>query len=125
MLENEITKLVIGHCIDIHKEYGPGLLESVYESILYRRLLNHGIDVRRQVVIPLTDGDEILGPAFKADLIVENKVIIELKSVEGLAPIHMMQVLSYLKISRLRLGLLINFNSIVLTKGIKRIVNNF
>jgi GxxExxY protein len=125
MLENKITKLVIGHCIEIHKEFGPGLLESIYETILFRRLSNEGLIVHRQVVIPLIDGGEELGSAFKADLIVENNVIVELKSVEALAPIHMMQVLSYLKISGLRLGLLINFNTTVLTKGIKRIVNNF
>ncbi|MEN8250365.1 MAG: GxxExxY protein [Bacteroidota bacterium] len=123
MNENEIAKIIVNTCYNIHVELGPGLLESVYEEILFYELSSQGLKVERQKAIPLTWNDIKMEIGFRADLIVENKVIIELKSVENIAPVHPKQLLTYLKITRLKLGLLINFNEKLIKDGITRIVN--
>lgn len=124
MTENELSKIIINSCYNIHVKLGPGLLESVYEEILYRELLEQGLKVERQKAIPVIWKDKKMEIGFRADLVVENKVIIELKSVEMIAPVHPKQLLTYLRITGLRLGLLINFNEKLVKDGIKRIVNN-
>ncbi len=124
MTENELSKIIINTCYNIHVQLGPGLLESVYEEILYHELLEQGLKVERQKAIPVIWKDRKMEIGFRADLIVENKVIIELKSVEIIAPVHPKQLLTYLRITGLKLGLLINFNEKLIKDGIKRIVNN-
>ncbi len=124
MNENELSKIIVNTCYDIHVELGPGLLESVYEEVLYYELINQGLQVERQKPIPLVWKDIKMSIGFRADLIVENKVIIELKSVEAIAPVHPKQLLTYLKITDMKLGLLINFNEKLIKDGITRIVNN-
>jgi len=124
MTENEIAKIVVNTCYNIHVELGSGLLESVYEEILYYELLQLGLKVERQKAIPVIWKGLNMKQGFRIDLIVENKVIIELKSVEIIAPVHPKQLLTYLKITGLKLGLLINFNEKLIKNGITRIVNN-
>ena len=124
MQENEIAKIVVDTAFRIHKELGPGLFESVYESVLGYELVNeHGLIVKRQPVLPVVWKDIKLDLGFKPDMIIENKVIIELKSVEVLLPVHYKQLLTYLKLTDLKLGLLINFNEALIKDGIKRVVN--
>jgi len=124
MTENEISKIIVNSCYQIHIELGPGLLESVYEEILYSELIDQGLTVERQKAIPVIWKENKMNLGFRADLIVDNKVIIELKSVEQLAPVHPKQLLTYLKITSLKLGLLVNFNEALIKHGITRIVNN-
>ena len=124
MTENELSKIIVNTCYNIHIELGPGLLESVYEEILYYELINQGLKVERQKAIPVIWKDFKMEICFRADLIVESKVIIELKSVETIAPVHPKQLLTYLRITGLKLGLLINFNEKLIKDGITRIVNN-
>ena len=124
MTENEIAKIIVNRSYNIHIKLGPGLLESVYEEILYYELVKQGLKVKRQKAIPVFWDDLKMELGFRADLIVENKVIIELKSVETIAPVHPKQLLTYLRITGLKLGLLINFNEKLIKNGITRIVNN-
>ena len=124
MTENEISKIIVDKCYHIHVELGPGLLESVYEEILYFELVNEGLKVERQKALPVYWKGIKMKVGFRTDLIVENKVIIELKSVESIAPVHPKQLLTYLKIANMKLGLLINFNEKLIKNGITRIVNN-
>ena len=124
MNENDISKLIIGKAIDIHREIGPGLLESAYENSLAYELQESGLEVRQQVPMPFLYKTVKLDVGYRIDLIVNNKVIIEIKSIENLAPVHYAQTLTYLKLSGLKLGLLINFNVKLLREGIHRIVNN-
>ncbi|NOR86297.1 MAG: GxxExxY protein [Bacteroidales bacterium] len=124
MTENEIAKIIVNSSYDIHVKLGPGLLESVYEEILYYELVEQGLKVERQKGIPVLWKNTKMNIGFRADLIVENKVIIELKSVEKIAPVHPKQLLTYLRITDLKLGLLINFNEKFIKDGINRIVNN-
>ncbi len=124
IIENEISSLVIGSAIEVHRELGPGLLESVYETCLYHELEELGLKVQRQLELPIFYKNKKLDGGFKLDLLVENKVIIELKSAAELHPIHTAQLLTYLKLSDKRLGLIINFNESLLKKGLKRVVNN-
>lgn len=124
MTENEISKIIVDKCYQIHIKLGPGLLESVYEEILFFELKNSGLNVERQKALPVIWKNNKMNIGFRADLIVENKVIIELKSVELIAPVHPKQLLTYLKITNLKLGLLINFNETLIKNGITRIVNN-
>jgi GxxExxY protein len=124
MTENEISKIIVNTCFNIHVELGPDLLESVYEEILYYELKCQGISVKRQKAIPVIWKDIKMEIGFRADLIVEDKVIVELKSVESIAPVHPKQLLTYLRITELKLGLLINFNEKLIKNGITRIVNN-
>lgn len=124
MTENEISKLVVDLCFRIHKQYGPGLFESVYEEIYCYEWLKTGIPFNRQKAVPLIHEEIKLEIGFRADVIIDNKVILELKSVEALADIHYRQVQTYLKLTRLKLALLINFNVPLIKDGIHRIVNN-
>ena len=124
MTENELSKVIIGAAIEVHKTLGPGLLESVYETCLERELVIRGLKVKRQVGLPLVYKDISCDIGYRVDLLVENKVIIEIKSVEALNDVHIAQVLTYLKLSRCKLGLLINFNVKRLKEGVKRLVNN-
>ena len=124
MTENEISKLVVDLCFKIHKQYGPGLFESVYEEIFGYEWTKNGIPFTRQQGIPLIHEEIKMEAGFRADFIIDNKVIIELKSIEALAPVHYKQVLTYLKLANLKLGLLVNFNVDLIKDGIHRIVNN-
>jgi GxxExxY protein len=125
VLENEITEQIIRAAIKVHKTLGPGLLESAYESCLHHELLQYGLHVERQRAVPLVYAEVKLDCGYRADLVIERKVIVEVKSIEALNDIHLMQILTYLKLLDFRVGLLINFNVIRLTAGLKRVVNNF
>ncbi len=122
---NELTDSVIGACIEIHRALGPGLLESAYEECLCHELSVAGIKFERQKPLPVRYKEVNLNCGYRLDLVVEQKLIVELKTVESLLPIHEAQLLTYLKLSGLTLGMLINFNVPVLKSGIKRIANNF
>ena len=122
---NEITERIIGACIEIHKQLGPGLLESAYEQCLCHELALAGLRFEGQKPLPVSYKSVRLDCGYRLDLVVEGKVIVELKTVDQLAPIHDAQLLTYLKLSGLTVGLLINFNVPVLKDGLKRIVNNF
>ena len=124
MTENEISAIVVDVCYRIHVKLGPGLLESVYEAILYHELIKKGLNVERQKPLPVIWDGITLDIGFRADLIVENKVILEIKSVEQITEVHGKQVLTYLKITKIKLGLLINFNVPIIKLGIKRVVCN-
>jgi len=118
---NKITEKVIGCAIEVHRNLGPGLLESIYESALCVEFNNNDIEYQRQIIIPVRYKGIIIGE-HKLDLLVENEIIVELKAIDNLAPIFEAQLLSYLKMSKKKLGLLINFNSIQLREGIKRVI---
>ena len=122
---NEITGVIIEESIYIHKELGPGLLESVYEKVLCFRLISRNLKVVRQAPIPVYFGEIKMKIGFYADLLVEDQVIVELKSVEQIHPVFHKKLLTYLKLSSITVGLLINFNVELLKNGIKRIVNNY
>ncbi len=124
MSENELSRIIVNTAFEIHSKLGPGLLESVYEEIMFHELTNNGLFVERQKGIPVMWNELKMELGFRADLIVENKVIIELKSVEEIAQVHPKQVLTYLKLTGLKLGLLINFNEPLIKNGITRMVNN-
>jgi len=124
MTENEIATKIIGVCINLHKTLGPGLLESVYENTLAYDLKEIGFDVKQKVTIPLIYKEVKIETGFRIDLLVNDKVIIELKSVEKLQPVHYAQTLTYLKLSGKKLGLLINFNVKLLKNGVHRKANN-
>ncbi len=124
MTENELSFKIIGVVIELHKQIGPGLLESAYENALAYELRSLGLEVSQQVPMPFVYKDIQLEIGYRIDIIVENKVILEIKSVENLAPVHYSQLLTYLKLSDKRLGLLINFNSKLIKDSIHRIVNN-
>jgi GxxExxY protein len=122
---NRITDIVISAAIAVHRELGPGLLESAYEACLVYELIQHGLSVERQKSVPVTYRGVKIDCGYRIDLLVEGKVVVELKAVERLEPIHEAQLLSYLKLSGYQLGLLINFNVRMLKQGIKRLANNF
>jgi GxxExxY protein len=124
MNENEISKILVDCCFRVHTELGPGLLESVYEEVLSYEIIKRGLNLERQKGIPVVYDNIKMELGFRADIIVENKVIIELKSIEAVAPVHLKQILTYLKLTNLKLGLLVNFNEALIKDGIKRIVNN-
>lgn len=123
MTENDIARIVVDACYKIHTTLGPGLLESVYEIVLQRELESRGLRVRRQVPVSIVWEGVTFEEGFRADLIVNDFVIIELKSVEKLAPVHGKQLLTYLRLMKLRLGLLINFGEVLIKDGIKRVAN--
>ena len=123
MDENDIAKIVVDLCLKIHKILGPGLLESVYEEVLVYELKKLGLIVVRQTGIPVVYESVKLDIGFKADVIIENKVILELKSVETILPVHKKQLLTYLKLTNMKLGMLINFNENLIKNGITRIAN--
>ena len=118
---NQLSSLVIGAALDVHRELGPGFLESVYEEALCVELALQQVEFRRQAPVKITYKDRVVGHA-RLDLFVEDELIVELKAVDALLPIHQAQVISYLRATRRRLGLLINFNVPILRTGIKRIV---
>lgn len=124
MHENQIARAILDEAFDVHNTYGPGIFERVYEAALAGRLRDNGFLVLRQHLIHISDKYISDEPAFFIDLLVENKVIVELKSVDKVHSKHKKQVLTYLRLSNLRLGLLLNFNEERLKNGIHRIVNN-
>jgi GxxExxY protein len=124
MNENELSHKIIGVAIELHKQLGPGLLESAYENPFAYELREQGLFVEQQVPMPLVYKEIKMDCGYRIDLRVEKKVIIEIKSIETLAPVHSAQTLTYLRLSGLKLGLLINFNTVKLKDGIHRIVNN-
>lgn len=124
MLVNEISSQVIGAAIEVHKNLGQGLLESSYEACLLYELKERGLEVKSQVILPILYKGVQLDAGYRLDLLVENRMIIEIKSANKLEGIHTAQLLTYLRLTNLKLGLLINFNSVKLIDGIKRVVNN-
>lgn len=123
MHENEIARIIVDTCYQIHRKLGPGLLESVYVVILLHELRKRGLEVEREVPIPVVWDGVHIDVAFRADLIVNGKVIIEAKSVEKLAPVHAKQLLTYLRLADMRLGLLVNFGEKLIKDGIERVIN--
>ena len=124
LVDGEVTKSIIGAAIEVHKQLGPGLLESTYEECLYFELKNRNLIVDRQVELPIKYKDNILESKYRIDLLVNKQVIVELKACHKLEPIHKAQLLTYLKLANLEYGLLINFNVPVLTHGLKRVLNS-
>lgn len=124
MTENELAKIIVGLCLKIHKILGPGLLESVYEEVLCYELAKLELKFNRQQGIVVIYEDIKMDLGFRADIIIEDKLIVELKSVESIAPVHPKILLTYLRLTDKKLGLLINFNVELIKDGIKRIVNN-
>ena len=123
MDENELSFKIIGAAISIHRTVGPGLLESAYETALVHDLSEMGLQIKQQVAMPFYYRNVKQNIGYRADILVNDKVIIEIKSVDALAPIHYSQTLTYLRVSDLKLALLINFNCVILKDGIHRIVN--
>jgi len=124
MTENELSYKIIGAVLELHRYLGPGLLESAYENALAYDLLQSGLYVRQQVAMPFIYKEVKQDVGFRIDIIIENKVIIEVKSVETLTPVHFAQTLTYLKLSGIKLALLINFNCKIIKDNIHRIVND-
>ena len=125
MTENELSKIALDVAFQIHKELGPGLFESVYETVMaYELVHTFDLNVHRQRPIPVIWKDIKLELGFRSDIIIEEKLIVEIKSIEALAPVHAKQLLTHLRLTNIKLGLLINFNEELLKNGIKRIVNN-
>lgn len=120
---NKLTEIIIGSAIQVHRTLGPGLLESAYESCLAYELRKRGLAVEQQKAVPLVYEEVKLECGYRMDLFVERSVVVEVKSVDGLAPIHEAQVLSYLRLSGAKLALLINFNVTVLRSGVRRFVS--
>jgi GxxExxY protein len=123
MTENELAKVVVDTAYHIHRTLGPGLLESVYQPVLVYGLRKRGLQVKSEVPVPVVWEEVKLEIGFKADIIVEGKLVLELKSVEKTSPVHKKQLLTYLKLTDCRLGLLINFGSELIKDGISRVVN--
>jgi GxxExxY protein len=123
MHENEIATKVIGSAIEIHRALGPGLLENAYEECLYYKLVNGGFRVDKQKPMPLVFEGVNLEAGYRIDLVVENKLVVEVKSVDAMHPIFLAQTLTYLRLGGFKLGLLINFNVELLRDGIKRVIN--
>ncbi|MFC6097463.1 GxxExxY protein [Flavobacterium qiangtangense] len=124
MTENEISNKIIGLAIEIHKKLGPGLLESAYKECLFYKINKSGLFVEKEKAMPLIFEDVKLDCGYRVDLLVEKKLIIEIKSVESLNTVHLAQTLTYLRLGNYKLGLLINFNEILLKNGIRRVANN-
>lgn len=124
MTENELSKIIVHTCYKIHTTLGPGLLESVYETILCHELVKAGLNIERQKPLPVIWDGIKMDIGFRTDVIVNEKVIIEIKSVETITPVHQKQLLTYLRITNYKLGLLINFNEALIKNGITRIVHN-
>ncbi|MFY7743278.1 MAG: GxxExxY protein [Flavobacterium sp.] len=124
MKENELSKIVVNCAYKVHKSLGPGLLESAYEECLFYELNKTGLKIEKQKALPLVYEEVKLEIGYQIDLIIENKLIVEIKSVETLNDVHFAQLLTYLKLTNSKLGLLINFNVALIKNGIKRIANN-
>jgi GxxExxY protein len=123
MTENELSKIVFDCGLKVHRALGPGLLESAYAECLFYEVSKQGVFVEKQKGLPLIYNEVKLDIGYRIDLILENKLIIEVKAVEAFADIHMAQILTYLKLSNCKLGLLINFNSVLFKDGVKRVIN--
>ncbi|QKJ29579.1 GxxExxY protein [Mucilaginibacter mali] len=123
MTEQEISNIVIGLGIEVHKALGPGLLESAYKECLYYKILKSGLYAEKEKVMPLIFEEVKLDVGYRIDILVDNKLVIEVKSVEELTDVHMAQTLTYMKLGQYKLGLLMNFNVIKLKDGIKRVIN--
>ena len=123
MNENEIANKIIGIAIEVHKVLGPGLLESAYQECLFYKLQQEGLKAEKEKSMPLVFEDVKLNCGYRIDILVEDKVVIELKSVEALNDVHLAQTLTYMKLGSYKLGLLINFNVTLLKHGIKRVIN--
>ena len=121
----ELSKRVIGAAIEVHKQLGPGLLESVYECCMVDELQRRGINVRSQIPVPLFYKGKELKKEFKLDLLVENELVLELKAVENIIPLYEVQLLTYLRLTNKTLGLLINFNEVLLKNGLRRVINGY
>lgn len=124
MTENELSRIVFDCALKVHQSLGPGLLESAYEECLFYELKRIGLSVEKQKALPLVYEEVKLDVGYRIDIIVENKLIIEIKSVEALNDVHFAQLLTYLKLTNCKLGLLINFNVSLIKNGVKRVVNN-
>ena len=124
LFDGETTERIIGAAIEVHKNLGPGLLESAYEECLYYELVGMDFDVERQKELPIVYKGKKLAAMYRIDLLINRQVMVEIKSCKRLEPIHDAQLLTYLKMSNLRYGLLLNFNVPILKKGLKRILNN-
>ena len=120
---NGVTHRIIKCAIDVHREFGPGLMESVYQVCLKQELISDGLLVKSQVVVPVIYKGEVLDKEFIIDLLVEDEIIVELKSLEDILPVHEAQLLTYLKLANKKLGLLINFNVVLLKDGVRRRIN--
>ena len=118
-----ISYKIIGLAIEVHKQLGPGLLESAYQECLYYEIMNSGLSVEKQKALPIIYKDIKLDHGYRIDLLIENKIVIELKTVEGFTDVHFAQILTYLKLGNYPLGLLINFDSKILKNNIKRFIN--
>jgi GxxExxY protein len=123
MSENELSNIVIGHAIEVHRSLGPGLLESAYQECLYFDLIQSGLHVEKEKPMPIIYKDVKLDHGYRIDLLVENKLVLELKTVEFFTDVHTAQVLTYLRLGNYKLGLLINFHTGLLKEGIKRVIN--
>ncbi len=123
MIENEISKKIIGSAIEVHKQLGPGLLESAYQECLYYELKQHGLKVQKEKSMPIVYKEVKLDHGYRIDLLVEEKVVIEIKTIEAFNDVHTAQVLTYLRLGKYKLGLLFNFQTKVLKNGIKRVIN--
>jgi GxxExxY protein len=121
--ENEIGTIVVQEAIYIHRGLGPGLLESVYETVLERRLTKQGLDVQRQLPVQVRFEEDVFEEGFRADLIVNKKVLLELKSIEAINNVHRKQLLTYLRLTEIKLGYLLNFGEDVMKNGITRTIN--
>jgi GxxExxY protein len=124
MSENELSRIVFDCALKVHQTLGPGLLESVYEECLFFELKKTGLRIEKQKPLPLVYEEIKLEIGYRLDIIIENKLILEIKSVDALNDIHFAQILTYLKLTDCKLGLLLNFNVILIKNGIKRVVNN-
>lgn len=125
MIENEISHKIIGLAIDVHKALGPGLLESAYKECLFYEIKQSGISVIKEKPMPLIYKEVTMDCGYRIDLVIMDKLVVEVKSVECLNEIHIAQTLTYIKLGDFKLGLLINFNTILLKDGIKRLINTF
>ncbi len=125
MRHEEIARAIVHAAYQVHNALGPGLLESVYEHCMIEELGQAGVRVEAQKPIPVVYKSRKLELGFRADLIVENKVLVELKAVDAISPLHLAQILTYLKLTQISLGFLINFNEHLIKQGIKRVVNNY
>ena len=123
MIENELSKKIIGCAIEVHKQLGPGLLESAYQECLYYELKQAGFMVRKEKPMPIVYKEVKLDHGYRIDLLVEEKVVIEIKTVESFTDVHLAQILTYLRLGDYRLGLLLNFHTTTLKNGIKRVIN--
>ncbi|PKP50338.1 MAG: GxxExxY protein [Bacteroidetes bacterium HGW-Bacteroidetes-1] len=123
MSENELSKMIIGCAIEVHKHLGPGLLESAYQECLYYEIKQAGLKVQKEKPMPIVYKEVKLDRGYRIDLLIEEKVVVEIKTVEAFSDVHTAQVLTYLRLGNYKLGLLFNFQTTVLKNGIKRVIN--